>query len=333
MDRIDRQIVHCLLRDGRAAFDRIGAVVGVSPQTVARRCRALREAGLLHIAGTPDPRATNSRTWFARMICRPGTAETVGRTLSGRPDVSWVSVTSGGTEVICAMDSTEDPEQSTMLLDRLPRAAQILRFDAFAVLHRFETPNADWSAVGDALTPDQVHEFEASSERTGESAKATVVLTAEDAPLLDALASDGRSTITVLAKATGWPPARTSQRLHDLLASHALHIDVELNPRAFGFTAAAFLWMNVTPGELDAVGTTLSEHPETGFAAAITGRSNLMTAITCRTSDALYDYLTTRVGGLPGVHGVEVAPVLRRIKLADPRAGAASLARPNVTAR
>jgi len=33
MDRIDRQIVHCLQRDGRASFRRIAAVVGVSEQT------------------------------------------------------------------------------------------------------------------------------------------------------------------------------------------------------------------------------------------------------------------------------------------------------------
>src|ERR1700709_2130108 len=36
MDRIDRQIMHCIQRDGRASFRRIAEVLGVSEQTVAR---------------------------------------------------------------------------------------------------------------------------------------------------------------------------------------------------------------------------------------------------------------------------------------------------------
>ncbi|HEY8980991.1 MAG TPA: AsnC family protein, partial [Streptomyces sp.] len=47
LDGLDRALVHALHVDGRVAFSRVGEVVGVSGQTVARRYRRLREeAGL-----------------------------------------------------------------------------------------------------------------------------------------------------------------------------------------------------------------------------------------------------------------------------------------------
>ncbi len=37
-DDLDRGLIHALHIDGRAPFSRIAAVLGVSAQTVARRC-------------------------------------------------------------------------------------------------------------------------------------------------------------------------------------------------------------------------------------------------------------------------------------------------------
>src|SRR5690242_614078 len=102
MDRIDRQIVHCLRLDGRAAFQRIGPVVGTSEQTVARRYRALVEAGAVRVVGVVHPGPARSRTWFARIWCRPGAAASLAEAVASRDDVSWVSLTAGGSEVLCA---------------------------------------------------------------------------------------------------------------------------------------------------------------------------------------------------------------------------------------
>ncbi len=156
MDAVDRQIVHCLQRDGRAPFRRIGDVLGVSEQTVARRYRALREGGTLRVLVLPYARAAGGQAWFARILCRPGSVDALAEGIAARPDVSWVSVTAGGSEVICVTQGTSDTGSGTVLLDRLPRAAQVLRFDAFKAMHMYAGREAEWLAFDDPLTDAQI---------------------------------------------------------------------------------------------------------------------------------------------------------------------------------
>jgi len=50
--------------------------------------------------------------------------------------------------------------------------------------------------------------------------------------------------------------------------------------------------------------------------SAITGACNLIAAVICRDTEALYRYVTTRIGAAPGVRQLEISPILRRVKQA-----------------
>src|ERR1700678_1587500 len=101
MDALDLQIVQCLLRDGRAPLRRVARSLGVSEQTVARRYRGLLAAGALRVQAQPDDQATGRQRWFVRVQCRPDAAAVLAASMAARDDVSWVSITSGGSEIIC----------------------------------------------------------------------------------------------------------------------------------------------------------------------------------------------------------------------------------------
>jgi DNA-binding Lrp family transcriptional regulator len=317
MDRVDRQIVHCLQRDGRASYHRIADVLGVSEQTVARRYRTLVQDGAVRVLVLPDARGSGGQSWFVRILCRPDAADALAQTIADREDVSWVSVTSGGSELVCVTANDASIGQDNVLLHRLPRTQQVLSFSASSVLHMHIGGEAEWLAFDDPLDDRQVamlldgamlpHGDEPPAVRT------------EDAPLLDALARDGRASIATLARATGWPASRVSSRLEELLTTGAGRIDVDLAPGLFGFHALAYLWLTVAPGALHETGRKLSLQPETSFAAAITGSANLLAVVTCRDADSLYTYVTTKVGALEAVRQVEIVPVLRRVKQAGTR--------------
>ena len=57
---------HALIVDGRGPFARIAAVLGSSEQTVARRYRRLREAGVIRVRGLQGP-ADAMLDWFVRL--------------------------------------------------------------------------------------------------------------------------------------------------------------------------------------------------------------------------------------------------------------------------
>lgn len=316
MERIDRQIVQCLQRDGRAPFRRIAEALGVSEQTVARRYRALHADGALRVRAELDNRATGRQRWFVRVQCRPDAADAIADAIAGRDDVSWVSVTSGGSEIVCVA-FTEPGATRGSVLARLPRTSQVLSFTAFAVLHMHVSSDRKWLAFDDPLGPDQFAVLRPATPDTGTPPETTI--RAEDAPLIAELGRDGRLGVVALAKATGWPQSRVSARLDELLSSGALHVAVDLAPPLFGFHASAYLWLTVTPGELGATGHALSLHPETTFSAAVTGAANLLVTVTCRTSEDLYLYVTGKIGALPAVHQVEIVPVLHQLKQSGTR--------------
>jgi DNA-binding Lrp family transcriptional regulator len=322
MEALDLRIVQCLLRDGRAPFRRIAEALGVSEQTVARRYRALLAAGALRVQVQPEERVTGEQRWFVRVQCRPDAAAALADSMAARDDVSWVSITSGGAEIVCVA-FTDPTHEDGSVLTRLPRTRQVLSFTAFAVLHmHVSTSEAKWMPFDKPLTSAQV-----SVLNGGDSPRPTApsvprdkrAIRPDDAPLITELARDGRAGVVALARATGWPQSRVSARLTELLTSGAVHVTTDLAPGLFGFHATAYLWLTITPGDLHQTGQALSLHPEATFTAALTGTANLLVTVTCRDLAALYDFVTTKVGPLPAVRQVEIVPVLHRLKQAGTR--------------
>ncbi|MFI9387091.1 Lrp/AsnC family transcriptional regulator [Kutzneria sp. NPDC052558] len=315
MERLDRQIVHCLLRDGRVAFRRIAEVLDVSEQTVARRYRAMHSDGAIRVHVAPNEHALGLRRWFVRIQCRPDAAWALAETLAARSDVSWVSVTSGGSEVICV--SFSDPARvDRSVLHRLPRTSQVLSFTAFTVLHMYVGSATKWLAFDDPLTPAQATALLAGRAATAppKTPRPGTELREEDEPLLAELAADGRATVTALSRATGMPQSRVAARVDELLTTGAAHVAVDLAPVQFGFDATAYLWLTVVPGAIDETGKALSLMPETTFTAAVSGTANLLVTVTCRDLEALYLFVTSKIGALPAIRQIEVVPVLHRFK-------------------
>ena len=320
MEAIDLQIVQCLLRDGRAPFRRIAAALGVSEQTVARRYRGLLAAGALRVQVQPDERVTGRQRWFVRVQCRPDAAAALADSMAARDDVSWVSITSGGSEIVCVAFSDPAAEEGSVLA-RLPRTRQVLSFTAYAVMHmHVGSSEAKWMPFDQPLTPGQVAVLHGGAGRPAAADPGPgPAIRPDDAPLVAGLARDGRAGVVALARATGWPQSRVSARLAELLASGALHVTTDLAPGLFGFHAIAYLWLTVTPGDLHQTGQALSLHPETTFTAAVTGTANLLVTVTCRDLGALYAFVTAKAGPLPAVRQVEVVPVLHRLKQSGTR--------------
>lgn len=320
MDRIDRQIIHCLQRDGRLPFDRIADVLGVSAQTVARRYQALRREGVIKVATVPDPRTSDEHTWFLRLGVVPRSARQLADLLAARGDVSWVSLVSGGGEItcVCRIDPRDTSENG--LLDVLSRTTPVQTLSAAAMMRMFLGGEAEWGAFADRLSDEQM----AMLTRTGRDeqrspAARAIELRPDDEPLLTELARDGRGKPAVLARTLGWPRSRVTARLNELFAAGLLHTEVDIATDFFDSSAAAYVWMTVAPGQLEETGRTLASRHETAFAAAVTGPTNLMCAVNCHDMEALYDYVTTVIGSLPAVRTLDVTPIVSRIKQAHTR--------------
>jgi DNA-binding Lrp family transcriptional regulator len=317
LDLLDRKIAHALQLDGRAPFKVIGTALGVSDQTVARRYRKLRSAGALRVLGLTDARRLGHVEWLVRLRCVPSAAEPIAAALAGRQDTSWVSLTSGGTEIVCFTRTRGHQPGDSQLLGKLPRTPRVVAVTAHCLLRMFFGGATGWNGRADALTPEEIQHLQATTPPQHPS-PGHVDLTAEDEPLLAELSRDGRASYRTLAAATGWSESTVHRRLEHLRNTGALFFDVDINPGLLGFTCEAMLWLSVPPTRLADLGATLATHPEVAFAAATTGPTNLVASVGCHDVDALYDYIATRLGALDAISHIETAPVIHSVK----RAGA-----------
>jgi DNA-binding Lrp family transcriptional regulator len=313
LDDLDRALVHALQLDGRVPFGVVAEVLGVSDHTVARRYRRLRGAGLLRVVGLAQSAALGHTDWFVRLRCLPDSALPIAKALARRDDISWVMLTSAGTEITCLAQTRTRPERDALLLGALPRTRQVVEVDALCVLATFAGGASGWNGRAGALDEQQVAAL--TPDRPDRAAD-RVVVDDVDLALLALLRRDARIPVVELAAALRCSPSAASRRLDRLLERGALAFDVEIAPEHLGFGVEALLWLDVAPGALDETGRAVAGHAPVALAAATSGSSNLLLAVGCRDTADLYDYLARRLGPLPAVAAIHSAPVIRTVKRA-----------------
>ncbi|WP_369231928.1 Lrp/AsnC family transcriptional regulator [Streptomyces sp. R21] len=312
VDKVDLQLLSALEVNGRASFSRIGSVLGVSDQTVARRYRRLCAESGLRVVAMRDASRLGQDQWMLRVRCAPDSAVAIGDALAKRPDTYWIGLASGGTELLCLTRPRSAGDHDDLLLGKLPRTPSVVEIRAHQLLHRFYGGVNGWVRKLGALTDDQIAALGPDPECGPESG--VVTIDPEDEPLLAVLERDGRATYPELQRATGRSESAVKRRLAALLASGVVYIDVEYNPAIFDRRVAAVLWITAAPAALHSVGEALAAHDEIAHASATAGPSNIVATALARSTADLYAYLSGPLGRLEGVQHVETTPFLRRVK-------------------
>ncbi|MFJ8862805.1 Lrp/AsnC family transcriptional regulator [Streptomyces sp. NPDC102451] len=311
LDALDLKLLQALELDGRAPFSRIAQVLGVSDQTVARRVRRLRTTARLRVTGMVDDSRLGRSSWIVRLGCTRGTAARLAATLAGRPDTHYVDLVAGGTEVVCAISPRSRQERDELLLERLQRTPGVTSVEAHCILRAYYGNALRWLRKISALGPDEETALRAPAP---EPTTEPVTLDAEDQTMLEVLRRDGRATLTELQDATGLSETVARRRLERLRASGVLYLAIEYDHEPLGHGVEALCWLTVAPHALAESGQAVAAHPQVRFAAAVTGRSNLVISVLCRTTDDLYTFLGEKIGTLAGVQAAETVVTLRRVK-------------------
>lgn len=314
-DALDRRLVQALQLDGRMPFSRIAEVLGVSDQTIARRYTKLRTEGVIRVIASIDPSRLGHVQWLVRVQSKPDGADKLGQALALRDDTSWVSVSSGGTEISCTTWETEGADSASLLLSRLPQTPSVVGMSAHCVMRIFFGGARGLTLKSGSLTDEEVAALAVDEPEVqrGPSEHEPVLLDDGDRRMLAVLGRDGRAELSELADATGWSQSTVRRRLAHLRTSGAVFLDTVYDYRIYELSTRVLLWASVAPAELESAGLALARHPEVAFACATTGPTNLHAVLLCKDIHSLYTYLTTRIAAL-GVRQVETSPIMRSLK-------------------
>ncbi len=106
MDELDRAILSCLLRDGRATFAQVGDQVGLSAPAVKRRVDRLRSSGAIRgFTAVVDPAALGWTTEaYVELHCKGTVApQELRRSLEAVPEVVGACTVSGAADALVHM--------------------------------------------------------------------------------------------------------------------------------------------------------------------------------------------------------------------------------------
>ena len=314
-DALDRALAHALQLNGRAPFRRLGAVLGVSDQTVARRYARLRRHGVLHVVGVSDLDLLRTAQWIVRVQTTPAAAKSVSAALAEREDTSWINDCGAGTDIVFAVvgESAE-----ALLSDTLAHTRAIIAIQAHRVIHTFYGGHTSAYTKRGTLSADQISALTA---QTAPAESEPPTLDAIDRQLIRALRDDGRATVEALARLVGLSDTSTRRRVDALLRSRTVHLDVDIDLALLGVPLRALLWLRTEAGALRAAGEVLANHSEVTYVAAVTGPASLLVSIAVRDPAALYEYLSAHLADVPGAALTESAIVLRHVKAASARIG------------
>ncbi|MEU3375254.1 Lrp/AsnC family transcriptional regulator [Streptomyces sp. NPDC006711] len=310
----DLALAHALQINGRASFREIADALGISDQTAARRWSRLRSAGKLRVLGLTDPQRLGDSPWVVRVRCTPDAAASIGEAMARRVDTSWVSLSSGGTEISCSVRTRGPGIEESLLLQKLPRTPQVLDVSAHCLLHVYFGQDLSTINKRGPLTPAQVAALTPPPAPRRDAADAVVTLDDGDRRLLDLLARDGRAAPAELAAATGLSQSTVRRRISELRTAGVLYFDVEYHPDVLQRNFRAALWLEIDPSRLAEAGAAIAAHPEVSFAAAVTGTCNLYASTDVTSAQLFYRYLTESVATLPGLRHTATVPIHRTLK-------------------
>ncbi|MGW6730146.1 Lrp/AsnC family transcriptional regulator [Nocardia sp. NPDC055029] len=313
LDEDDRRMLHALQLDGRASFARIATVLGLSERTVSRRYHRLRSQLALRVFGITGHDQRAQEDWFLRITATPASVDAVARILAARSDTAWIASLAGSGGLSCILRVPTATGEGSAALEQFRRGTA----GGTVTAQRLLMPVAGvggWPGRLQALTATEQEALKPSAMGQGTSAS----LSPDDERLLRLLAADGRTSVARLASASSIPESTVRRRIVELTARGVLMFEVEVDPKLYGRYVDVICWLDVQPAALRTVTAALGSHTQVAFAATTTGTSNIVALVEVTTTNELHDYLSDRIGTLPGVHRVHTEIVSRWIKRAGP---------------
>jgi len=120
MDELDRLILSSLQADGRTPFTHIARQAGMSETTVRSRYQSLVERGIIRTVGIVDPYALGFQApAIVAISVEPGSADQVARAIADLPEVSYLVLTLGSSDLIVEVFCRNLPHLTDVIVQQI----------------------------------------------------------------------------------------------------------------------------------------------------------------------------------------------------------------------
>lgn len=139
-----------------------------------------------------------------------------------------------------------------------------------------------------------------------------------DWKIIALLNEDGRMPSAEIARQLGNVSARTvTNRINALTEHGIINIRSVVNPQLVGYGVLADVFVEVEPGRVREVAQQAAEYPESSYVACATGESDVSISLRARSIEELFDFVTEKLGKIPGVRRTRTHLLPLKIKDMD----------------
>jgi Lrp/AsnC family transcriptional regulator for asnA, asnC and gidA len=139
MDELDRLILHTLQEDGRIPFTQIAKQASVSETTIRTRYQNLVDRGIVRTVGVVDPYALGFQApAIVAMSVEPGTADQVAKAVAELPEVSYLVMTLGSSDLIVEVFCQDLPHLTELITERIRVIPHVRSTETLMIAHSYK---------------------------------------------------------------------------------------------------------------------------------------------------------------------------------------------------
>jgi Lrp/AsnC family transcriptional regulator, regulator for asnA, asnC and gidA len=135
VDDIDKAIIEQLQEDGRRPYTRIATRVGLSEAAVRQRVQRLIETGVMQIVAVTDPTSVGFLRQAMIGMKVTGDVMAAADALAAMPEVEYVVVTAGATDLLVEVVVEDDDRLLELLNTKIRRLDGVQITETLIYLH------------------------------------------------------------------------------------------------------------------------------------------------------------------------------------------------------
>lgn len=280
LDETDTALLKALQADGRASFESLGRLVGLSRIAARNRVQQLLDTGAVRVITVVHPATRGLEVLGHVSITVEREAAPVAEAMAEMEEFPLVSVVGGRHSIIAEVRTTGLPE--------LRSATQAVR--AIPGVRHVST------CVYTQRLKDRHSGQPPSPETT------TTYLDDIDHRIVEALQRDGRATFAAIGKQVLLAPSTVRSRVLALIESGTVHIGATVRPGVLGL--GHMTGFGLTAADSGTSLATLAELPEVHYLTECIGSWDAIGTLLCSSQQATAQALD-HIRVAPGVHDVE----------------------------
>ena len=135
VSELDKRIIEHLQQDGRRAFTRIAADLGVSEAAIRARTNRLLDRGILQVVGVTDPLKLGfHQQAMIGVRCQADRLLEVAEAVAAFPEVSYLVVTAGSYDILAEVVCEDNDALLRFLTERLRQVEGVRETETFVYL-------------------------------------------------------------------------------------------------------------------------------------------------------------------------------------------------------